>query len=147
MSKNIVICCDGTGNEISENISNVLKLYRALRKTRKTSLPTEALRAKFPRWKENYRNARVQTSIPRISRGNPDEITMEFQRAHNAPDAIRRVCIVTSSLSRAAVKSELLKIATGQTPNPYFVQLYWLLLSFFSACTEMNAHGYVICQE
>jgi uncharacterized protein (DUF2235 family) len=35
--KNIVICCDGTGNEISENISNVLKLYRCLRKTEKTS--------------------------------------------------------------------------------------------------------------
>lgn len=34
--KNIVICCDGTGNEISENISNVLKLYRCLRKTSKT---------------------------------------------------------------------------------------------------------------
>jgi uncharacterized protein (DUF2235 family) len=34
--KNIVICCDGTGNEINENISNVLKLYRALRKTGKT---------------------------------------------------------------------------------------------------------------
>jgi uncharacterized protein (DUF2235 family) len=33
---NIVICCDGTGNEISENISNVLKLYRCLRKTGKT---------------------------------------------------------------------------------------------------------------
>ena len=31
---NLVICCDGTGNEISENISNVLKLYRCLRKTR-----------------------------------------------------------------------------------------------------------------
>jgi uncharacterized protein (DUF2235 family) len=35
--KNIVICCDGTGNEISENISNVLKLYRCVRKTDKTS--------------------------------------------------------------------------------------------------------------
>jgi uncharacterized protein (DUF2235 family) len=34
--KNIVICCDGTGNEINENISNVLKLYRCLRKTGKT---------------------------------------------------------------------------------------------------------------
>ena len=34
--KNIVICCDGTGNEIGENISNVLKLYRCLRKTGKT---------------------------------------------------------------------------------------------------------------
>ena len=37
--KNIVICCDGTGNEISENISNVLKLYRCLRKTDKTTPP------------------------------------------------------------------------------------------------------------
>jgi len=32
--KNLVICCGGTGNEISENISNVLKLYRCLRETR-----------------------------------------------------------------------------------------------------------------
>lgn len=35
--KNLVVCCDGTGNEVSENISNVLKLYRVLRKTGKTS--------------------------------------------------------------------------------------------------------------
>jgi uncharacterized protein (DUF2235 family) len=35
--RNIIICCDGTGNEISENISYVLKLYRCLRKTEKTS--------------------------------------------------------------------------------------------------------------
>ncbi|SIO13193.1 Uncharacterized alpha/beta hydrolase domain [Bradyrhizobium erythrophlei] len=34
--RNIIICCDGTGNEISENISNVLKLYRCLRKTART---------------------------------------------------------------------------------------------------------------
>src|SRR5260221_4558296 len=34
--RNIIICCDGTGNEISENISNVLKPYRCLRKTEKT---------------------------------------------------------------------------------------------------------------
>ena len=34
--RNSIICCDGTGNEISENISNVLKLYRCLRKTEKT---------------------------------------------------------------------------------------------------------------
>lgn len=34
--KKLVVCCDGTGNEIGENISNVLKLYRVLRKTEKT---------------------------------------------------------------------------------------------------------------
>ena len=32
MPKNIVICCDGTGNQIGDTISNVLKLFRALRK-------------------------------------------------------------------------------------------------------------------
>ena len=32
----IIICCDGTGNEMSDNIPNVLKLYRCLRKTEKT---------------------------------------------------------------------------------------------------------------
>ena len=31
--KNIIILCDCTDNEISENISNVLKFYRCLRKT------------------------------------------------------------------------------------------------------------------
>ena len=30
MPKDIVICCDGTGNEINDTISNVLKLYRVL---------------------------------------------------------------------------------------------------------------------
>nr|WP_306469157.1 DUF2235 domain-containing protein [Bradyrhizobium sp. NBAIM08] len=34
---NLVHLLDGTGNEISENISNVLKLYRCLRKTDKPS--------------------------------------------------------------------------------------------------------------
>jgi uncharacterized protein (DUF2235 family) len=30
MSKNIVICCDGTGNEFSQRNSNVIKLYKTL---------------------------------------------------------------------------------------------------------------------
>jgi uncharacterized protein (DUF2235 family) len=30
MSKNIIICCDGTGNEIEGHLSNVLKLFRVL---------------------------------------------------------------------------------------------------------------------
>jgi len=32
MSKNIVICCDGTGNQVEGNLSNVLKLFRILHK-------------------------------------------------------------------------------------------------------------------
>ncbi|GLQ22558.1 hypothetical protein GCM10007853_04320 [Algimonas ampicilliniresistens] len=33
MTKNIVICLDGTGNEIEENISNVLKIYRVVERS------------------------------------------------------------------------------------------------------------------
>ncbi|MDI3565091.1 hypothetical protein [Bradyrhizobium sp. Arg816] len=89
----------------------------------------------------------VTTSIPRVCRGNAEQLATEFDAARNAPDAIRRVFIVTSSLSRKAVEDVFANIATGHAPDPYFVQLYWPLLSFFSACTEMNAVGYVVCQE
>lgn len=63
--KNLVICCDGTGNEISENISNVLKLYRCLRKTDKTQprqmvfydpgVGTVTEPTTWNRWKSNVR--------------------------------------------------------------------------------------------
>jgi uncharacterized protein (DUF2235 family) len=33
LAKNIVICCDGTGNQINDKLSNVLKLYRVLQKS------------------------------------------------------------------------------------------------------------------
>jgi uncharacterized protein (DUF2235 family) len=32
MPKNVVICCDGTGNEVGANLSNVLKLFRVVAK-------------------------------------------------------------------------------------------------------------------
>jgi uncharacterized protein (DUF2235 family) len=34
MPKNIIICLDGTGNEITDNLSNVLKIYRSLRRNK-----------------------------------------------------------------------------------------------------------------
>ncbi len=33
MGKNIVVCCDGTGNQVEGNLSNVLKLFRIVQKT------------------------------------------------------------------------------------------------------------------
>jgi len=44
---NLVICCDGTGNEISENISNVLTLCRCLRKTDRTQ-PRQMVLSRSP---------------------------------------------------------------------------------------------------
>jgi hypothetical protein len=35
-------------------------------------------------------------------------------------------------------------IKSGKRPTAHFVQLYWLLASFFSTCAEVGAAGYVI---
>ena len=123
-----------------------ISVSQAIKNLQWMNLPAEAIGVKIRGWRNNYRNGGVRTRIPRVLRGNPVDLATEFSRARNAPDAIRRVCIVTSSLSRAAVEKALGDIAAGNAPHPHFVQLYWLLLSFFSACTEMNAHGYVICR-
>ena len=74
--RNIIICCDGTGNEISENISNVLKLYRCLRKTEKTQpqeqrgWPTVERRDVF-RILPNTADQRRGKSSPTCARGCP----------------------------------------------------------------------------
>jgi len=46
----------------------------------------------------------------------------------------------------AATGKTLADIKSGKRPTAHFVQLYWLLTSFFSACAEVGAAGYVICQ-
>ncbi|MCW2355273.1 MULTISPECIES: hypothetical protein [Bradyrhizobium] len=124
-----------------------ISVSQAIKNLQRMSLPPESMEAKIRGWDNKYvSGSGVKTRIKRIVRGDADELMNEFAQVRLAPDAIRRVFIVTSSLSRGAVEEALKEVAAGQAPDPYFVQLYWLLMSFFSACTEMNAHGYVICQ-
>lgn len=111
------------------------------------SLAGEAMEAKFATWGQPYRNASAVTAIPRLLRGGtPAQIEEKIGDATSAPDVVRRVVIVTSSLSRADVEAALAGAAAGQPLRPNFVQLYWLLMGFFSACSEIGAVGYVICQ-
>jgi hypothetical protein len=56
------------------------------------------------------------------------------------------VYIVTSSLSKAQVEAEFEKLANGGRPLAHFVQLYSLLMTYFSACSEMGAVGFVACR-
>lgn len=37
MAKNIIICCDGTGNSVERDVTNVLRLYRVLDKSAKSN--------------------------------------------------------------------------------------------------------------
>jgi hypothetical protein len=110
------------------------------------ALPADVMAAKYAFWETNYRGG-AETAIPRIVRGGGRvEIERGVEEARSAPDLVKRVFIVTSSLSRNDVETAFAAAALGEPPPAHFVQLYWLLTSYFSACTEVGAIGYVVCQ-
>jgi hypothetical protein len=111
------------------------------------NLAVEAVEAKLPKWTTAYVNDNVGTLIQRVVRGDPGTIRETITDALSSPDTIRRVFIVTSSLSRGQVEERFVAIRGGEAPTPHFVQLYWLLMSYFSACAEVGAYPYVVCRE
>jgi hypothetical protein len=120
---------------------------QAIKNLGRMSLPADMLPNKLAGWDGRYRNNGVQTDIARMIRGGtPQEISVKLDAVRAAPDALQRVFIVTSSLSRAQVEGVLSAVAHGTAPSPHFVQLYWLLMSYFSACVEMGVRGYVVCR-
>lgn len=120
---------------------------QAIKNLGRMSLPAEMLPTKLAGWGKRYRNDGVQTDIARMVRGGtPQQIAAALDAARTAPDALQRVFIVTSSLSRTQVEGVLAAIVQGTAPSPHFVQLYWLLMSYFSACMEMGVRGYVVCR-
>ena len=120
---------------------------QAIKNLGRMALPSEAMPAKYESWNTAYRGAGTITAIPRIIRGGGRlEIENKIQEIQSAPDLLKRVFIVTSSLSRAQVKAVFTAAVAGQAPSAHFVQLYWLLMSYFSACAEIGTIGYVVCQ-
>ena len=107
----------------------------------------EAMEAKYVYWETPYRAAGAVTAIRRMIRGGGRlEIERRIEEVRYAPDLLKRVYIVTSSLSRAQVEAAFTAAAAGEPPPGHLVQLYWLLMSYFSACAEVNVIGYVLCQ-
>lgn len=124
-----------------------VSVSQAIKNLGNLALPTSAMTNKFALWNRLYSNNGVTTSINRTCRGTPADSRAAVEFCRNAPHTMKRVAIVTSSLSRATVEKTFKDIKAGHTASPYFVQLYWLLSSFFAACTEVGAFGCVICQE
>ena len=120
---------------------------QAIKNLGRLALPAEVMDRKIASWAGVYSNDGVQTHIPRVLRGgDAAALSQSFREARLAPGLVKRVCIVTSSLSRQQVAEALEAIRLGEAPEAHFVQLYWLLLSFFSACAEVGAVGTIVCQ-
>lgn len=123
-----------------------ISVSQAIKNLGRMALAEADIPGKIRTWSNTYDNETVRTQIHRVVRQTQATLIDDFRDARLAPDTIRRAMIVTSSLSKRAVAEALDNIAQGQRPTPYFVQLYWLLMSFFSACAEVNTHGYVVCR-
>jgi hypothetical protein len=124
-----------------------IAVSQAIKNLGRINLTAESIDAKLARWTTAYVNDNVETLIQRVVRGNAGAIRETIATALSSPDTIRRVFIVTSSLSRRQVEDRFVIIRAGEPPRPHFVQLYWLLMSYFSACAEVGAYPYVVCQE
>lgn len=120
---------------------------QAIKNLGRLTASDEEIANKEDKWAAFYRNADVETGIQRVVGSTVQELQGRLRNALLSPDAIRRVFIVTTSLSRGQLQAQFNAIKMGNPPRGHFVQLYWLLMSFFSACTEVNANGYVVCRE
>lgn len=107
----------------------------------------EEIAAKLGKWQSFYRNEGVETAIQRVMGATAPQLQARLTNVLLSPDTIRRVFVVTTSLSRRQLELQFEAIQAGNAPSAHFVQLYTLLMSFFSACIEVNSNGYVVCQE
>lgn len=124
-----------------------ISVSQALKNLGNLALPEPKMAAKFGVWDRCYNNDRQRTRIQRVCRGTMAAVQAAVTQCRSAPHTMKRVAIVTSSLSKAAVAAEFDRMNVGGRVDPYFVQLYWLLSSYFAACAEVGAFGCVICQE
>jgi hypothetical protein len=120
---------------------------QAIKNLGRMTLSSESLEGKLQKWADTYANDNVQTAIARVVRLHAPDVREGLTEAATSPDTIRRVFIVTSSLSRKAVENAFKSIQLGNSPPAHFVQLYWLLSSYFSAALEAGVFPYVICRD
>ncbi|MGO7265423.1 MULTISPECIES: hypothetical protein [Rhizobium] len=123
-----------------------VSVSQAIKNLGNMTFPPDRMAAKIASWSATYNSVKGPSNIPRIKRGAVATLGDELAQTRTNPDTVRRAVIVTSSLSKKAVEDAVAEIRNGKAPKPAFVQLYWLLQSFLSACTEVGAKGSVICQ-
>jgi hypothetical protein len=123
-----------------------VSVSQAIKNLGNMSFPAERMPVKVAGWSAMYANNNHVTQIARIVRGNAQTLVNDLGATRTAPEVLRRAIIVTSSLSKQAVADTLAAAQAGHAPPASFVQLYWLLQSFFSDCADAGVVGSVVCR-
>ena len=97
-----------------------IAVSQAIKNLGRINLAIEAVEAKLPKWTTAYVNDNVETLIQRVVRGDAGTIRETIADALASPDTIRRVFIVTSSLSRGQVQQRFAAIRRRRSPDATF---------------------------
>lgn len=123
-----------------------VSVSQAVKNLQHLRLTTDTINTKRVKWESTYNNGGQETQIPRLTKGSFAQLQSRITETAGSPDTIFRVYIVTDSLSRQSVADTLAAARNGTRPPAHFVQLYSLLMGFFSACAEVSAYAAVICR-
>ncbi|SDK79442.1 hypothetical protein [Pseudomonas indica] len=99
-------------------------------------------------FKKHYKSVKgVQTKIPRIRKGDIDDL--EGYLANLLKDyKLNRSCVLCCSfLSISGVTEEFNKIKEGKPVRGNIIQLLWIISSFAHAVKDMNARPIIYCAE
>lgn len=103
---------------------------------------TAELERRAERWDGQWN----MTPVPRLQRGaTVAGFISAFSQAVSAPQATRRVVLVTSSLSKSAVTQAFDALGT-KAATPEAVHVLWLLSSFVDQCRNVAAVPHIICR-
>jgi hypothetical protein len=100
------------------------------------------LNSRRAKWESNWK----ATPIPRLQRGaTVAEFVAAFETAVAAPQATRRVTLVTAALSKVAVARAFADIDLD-SPRPEVLHVLWLLSVFVDQCRGIGAVPEIVCR-
>ena len=100
------------------------------------------LQSRRAKWDSLWRS----TAIPRLQRGvTVDGFVSAFSDAVAAPQATRRVALITSSLSKSALRSAFDGLDIN-APKAEVLHVLWLLSLFVDQCRNIGAVPQIICR-
>jgi hypothetical protein len=100
------------------------------------------LESRSVKWEGGWK----ETPIPRLQRGRAvADFVAAFAKAAAAPQATRRVTLVTSSLSKAALAHAFDNIDVD-SPRAEVLHVLWLLSVFVDQCRSVGAVPEIVCR-
>lgn len=122
---------------------------QALKNLAHLNPPAAEIKRKCKSWVGRfYKQDKTHTKIARVRRGGGTrKIAAMFEKVMAHPNAIRKVYLVVSSISKQQLRTELYRMRDGERVEPQVTQLLWLLSAFAGGCKDAGANAYVICRR